>query len=196
MFPIPLGTYHLERQFTLEESNFVLSCYNDKRFTGVNSISNNTYVLNSKEMLAIKAFVENSIDQYLNEADPFPDTAQLYITQSWFTFTEKYQYHHIHSHPNSYISGVLYFNVDPNTDKIYFKHPNLQKITVEKKQYTPFNCDEWSINTQIGKLILFPSHIEHYVKDYQGDQPRVSLAFNTFIKGQLGSELALTGLKL
>lgn len=196
LFPLPLGVYHLGRPFSPEEITFTLECYKDKRFTGVNGISNNSYVLNSKEMTAIKAFVENSLDQYLNEADPFPDTASLYITQSWFTFTEKDQYHHIHNHPNSYVSGVLYFNVDPSVDKIYFKHPYQRQILIEKKQYTPFNCDEWTVVAEIGKLLLFPSYIDHYVKDYHGDRPRISLAFNTFIKGQLGSDIALTGLKL
>lgn len=196
MFPLPLGVYNLNRPFNAEEISFVLECFNDKRFTGVNGISNNSYVLNSKEMIGIRAFIENSIFQYLEEADPFPENASLYITQSWFTFTEKDQYHHIHNHPNSYLSGVMYFNVDPATDKIYFKNPNMRQILVEKKQYTPFNCDEWSVVTEIGKLLLFPSYIDHYVKDYQGERPRVSLAFNTFIKGQLGSDLALTGLSL
>lgn len=196
MFPLPLGVYNLNRPFNAEEISFVLECFNDKRFTGVNGISNNSYVLNSKEMIGIRAFIENSIFQYLEEADPFPENASLYITQSWFTFTEKDQYHHIHNHPNSYLSGVMYFNVDPATDKIYFKNPNMRQILVEKKQYTPFNCDEWSVVTEIGKLLLFPSYIDHYVKDYKGERPRVSLAFNTFIKGQLGSDLALTGLSL
>jgi uncharacterized protein (TIGR02466 family) len=196
LFPTALGVYKLNRSLYPEEINFTLQCFNSKVFTGTNCISNDTFILNSKEMSAIRAFIENSIDQYLKEVDPFPNNASLYITQSWFTFTEKEQYHHIHNHPNSYLSGVLYFNVDPDSGKIFFKNPKIKELLIEKSRYTPFNSDEWSITPEVGTLLLFPSYIEHYVKDYQGSKPRVSLAFNTFVKGQLGSERALTDLKL
>ena len=196
LFPTALGVYKLNRPLYPEEINFTLQCFNGKIFTGTNSISNDTFILNYKAMSSIRAFIENSIDQYLNEVDPFPSNTSLYITQSWFTFTEKEQYHHIHNHPNSYLSGVLYFNVDPDSGKIFFKNPKIRELLIEKSRYTQFNSEEWSITPEVGTLLLFPSYIEHYVKDYQGSNPRVSLAFNTFIKGQLGSERALTDLKL
>ena len=196
LFPTALGVYKLNRSLYPEEINFTLQCFNGKIFTGTNSISNDTFILNYKAMSSIRAFIENSIDQYLNEVDPFPSNTSLYITQSWFTFTEKEQYHHIHNHPNSYLSGVLYFNVDPDSGKIFFKNPKIRELLIEKSRYTQFNSEEWSITPEVGTLLLFPSYIEHYVKDYQGSNPRVSLAFNTFIKGQLGSERALTDLKL
>jgi len=196
LFPIPLGIYNINRLFYTEENSFKEQCFKTRRFIGTNSISNNTYILNSKEMIVIKTFIETSINQFLEESDPFPDHTSLYITQSWFTFTEKDQHHHIHNHPNSYISGVLYFDVDYPKDKIFFKNPRIRDMMIEKNNYTPFNSEEWSIPIRAGSLLLFPSYIEHFVKNYPGDKPRISLAFNTFVKGQLGSEHTLTKVKL
>ncbi len=196
LFPTALGVYKINRQFNLNEMQFVLDSYRTKVFTGTNSISSNTYVLNSMEMLDIKKFIDDSISKYLSEVDPLPSTSNLYITQSWLTFTETEEYHHIHNHPNSYLSGVLYIKQQSSNNKIFFRHPKQRDILIEKTIYTPFNSEEYSINSEEGTLLLFPSYIEHYVEKYKGSSPRISLAFNTFIKGQLGSTHSLTKLDL
>ena len=45
-------------------------------------------------------------------------------------------------------------------------------------------------------LILFPSTISHSVNPNNSDKERVSLSFNTFIKGYVGTKKRLTELKL
>jgi hypothetical protein len=45
---------------------------------------------------------------------------ELYITQSWLNYTEENQYHHRHEHPNSVVSGVLYFDSDKKDMIKYF----------------------------------------------------------------------------
>ena len=43
-----------------------------------------------------------------------------------------------------------------------------------------------------GGLYLFPSHIEHSVRTIESGNTRVSLSFNTFIKGEIGTQQGLT----
>ena len=50
---------------------------------------------------------------------------------------------------------------------------------------------------QSGDLVLFQSYLEHGVEKIMDDNhTRVSLAFNTWFKGELGSEQGLTKLVL
>jgi hypothetical protein len=44
------------------------------------------------------------------------------------------------------------------------------------------------------ELAMFPSYLRHSVPKNETKQTRVSLAFNTWAKGSLGSELNLTEL--
>jgi len=47
-----------------------------------------------------------------------------------------------------------------------------------------------------GMLILFPSSLTHGVEIKKDNEERISLAFNTYFKGTLGSAKSLTELKL
>ena len=53
-----------------------------------------------------------------------------------------------------------------------------------------------SYNSGTGDLIIFPSHLTHMVQTKQGDGTRISISFNTFLKGYIGSDESLTGLHL
>ena len=48
---------------------------------------------------------------------------------------------------------------------------------LEKNDYETF---EWKIKSQVGKLILFDSNIEHSVPENKSKENRISIAFNLF----------------
>ena len=49
---------------------------------------------------------------------------------------------------------------------------------------------------QEGDLVLFPSHLSHLVPSNLSDEERISLSFNTWVKGSLGTKQRLTYLPL
>lgn len=51
-----------------------------------------------------------------------------------------------------------------------------------------YNSRSWSVTPEKGSMLIFPSNVEHMVEEYLGDTPRVSLAFNTFIRGNVNSD--------
>ena len=119
-----------------------------------------------------------------------------FITQSWLNYTEPGQSHHKHAHPNSVISGVLYINADQNTDKIFFFRQIFEQIKPAIRETNVFNSESWNAPVKTGQVVLFPSHLLHMVETKEGDNTRVSLAFNTFLKGVIGEEIDLAELKL
>ena len=62
-----------------------------------------------------------------------------YITQSWLNYTETNQFHHKHSHPNSYVSGVFYINADKKVDKIKFYKDNNSLFKLKTTKFNIFN---------------------------------------------------------
>ncbi len=67
----------------------------------------------------------------------------------------------------------------------FVQHDDYQKkfLSFDSKEINPFNSIQTGINVKKGDLILFPSHIQHFVLPVEQKQTRISLSFNTFVKG-------------
>ena len=157
------------------------------------------YILNRKEFKNIKKFLDKCCEDYLNRIICSKNNVELYITQSWLNYTEANQYHHKHEHPNSVVSGVLYFDSDIKNDKILFAHPiNYVQIVpeIDKEKFNLWNSRTWWFPVETGNLFMFPSSTTHQVETKKGNNTRISLAFNTFYKGSVGSNDGLTELIL
>ena len=44
--------------------------------------------------------------------------------------------------------------------------------------------DTWTPKAYPGQLVLFPAYMKHYTEPHQGDDPRWSIAFNSFPSGK------------
>ena len=86
------------------------------------------------------------------------------------------------------MSGVFYVQTS-NSDKIRFLKPyNVHKeFYVRPKEYNYFNSPEWWLPAKQCSLILFPSDLQHCVDQDTRNETRISLSFNTFISGTIGS---------
>lgn len=199
IFPTPIYISNIDRPYTKQELEFVDQQKKICVANEGNTTTQNNYILKTKELKNINKFLEQHCQNYLQQVICPKNNVELYITQSWLNYTHKDQYHHKHEHPNSIISGVLYFNSDIQNDKILFTsnkgYEQIAPITDDKK-YNFWNSKTWFFPVQTGQLYLFPSSTTHQVETKQGNNTRISLAFNTFYKGTIGSNSDLTELIL
>ena len=198
IFPTPIYTTKIDRGFTKQELQFVNE---QKKHCSKNDGNINTkdnYILNRKEFKNVKKFLDKCCEDYLNRIICPKNNIQIYITQSWLNYTEANQYHHQHSHPNSVVSGVFYFDSDIKNDKILFTKGGYQQISpkIDKEKFNLWNSSTWFFPVETGNLFMFPSSTIHQVETKQGNNTRISLAFNTFYKGYVGSNSDLTELIL
>ena len=197
IFPIPIYLTNIDRPFTKEELKFVYNQKNKVVANDGNTSSKDNYILNRKEFKDIKELLLKCCKDYLKKIVSPKNDIEIYITQSWLNFTETNQYHHRHLHPNSVISGVLYFDCNSLYDKIVFVNPrSYEQIKPEIKEYNLWNSETWFYPLETGKLIMFPSSLSHQVDTKIGNNTRISLAFNTFYKGTIGLNKKLTELIL
>ena len=196
LFATPLYITQLNRKFSNTEYKFIEKSKIKPRKNEGNITSNENYILNTKSFSNLKKELDKMVKDYFHNVMSISNNIDPYITQSWLNYTEANQYHHKHLHSNSIISGVLYINADKKNDKIKFFKSENHLIKLPVKEYTLWNSDSWWFPVEIGELFLFPSSLEHMVENKQGTNTRISLSFNTFVKGTLGVKEKLTELIL
>ena len=197
IFPTPIYMTNMDRPFTKQELQFVNEQKKHCKNNQGNINTKDNYILNRKQFKNIKKFLDKHCKDYLETIICPKNNIKLYITQSWLNYTEKDQYHHQHAHPNSVVSGVLYFDSDKEKDKILFSsNKGYQQIKPEIKDFNLWNSETWFFPVETGDLFMFPSSTTHQVETKKGTNTRISLAFNTFYKGSVGSNKDLTELIL
>ena len=197
IFPTPIYISNIDRPYTKQELEFVEQQKKICVINEGNTTTQNNYILKTKQLKNINKFLEQHCQNYLDTIICPKNNIKLYITQSWLNYTNKNQYHHKHEHPNSIISGVLYFNSDIQNDKILFTtNKGYEQIapTIDNTKYNFWNSKTWFFPVETGNLFMFPSSTTHQVETKKGNNTRISLAFNTFYKGTIGSDSLLTEL--
>jgi len=192
-FPTPISQVKLFRNVNKDEIDFI----NDQRKYVSQNIGNfssiNTYILNTPELQEVKEMLTLLVNQYFKTVFDNEPGTELYITNSWVNWTDNGGYHHIHKHTNSLVSGVLYIQTSQD-DEIDFINPNkfLGNINIKPIQTTLWNKEHWSYNANENNVILFPSTLEHGVnqRPHTCYGTRISLSFNTWVKGRVGDARA------
>lgn len=197
IFPTVVTQSELGRAFTTQEIECFAKFESKSKQKNIgNTRSHNGYVFNEPELSDIRDFCSGAVVEYAEVVLGIQNPQQLKITQSWINYTQKSQFHHRHRHSNSMISGVFYINADANVDKILFFKEQYDQIRQEVTEWTVLNAESWFFNVNSGQLLLFPSRLEHMVEQVEHEGVRVSLSFNTFIDGTIGSQHESTALKL
>lgn len=195
LFSVPIYISDTKIKFTKKELAFVKKNKKNPTINIGNINSKDSYILERTEFVNIKKILYEKVKDYFDKVLKAVDV-EPYITQSWINYTETNQFHHKHNHPNSLVSGVFYIDADKDKDAIKFFKNNYQQIALKVSDYNQWNSEQWWFSVSTGHLFLFPSSLEHAVEHKKGNNTRTSIAFNVFIKGNLGDGVALTSLKL
>jgi uncharacterized protein (TIGR02466 family) len=198
IFPISFLRSNIESSLSQQELDAASYHLSEGKYhsNAGNHVSVDSYVLHDARLERVKNFIDDGVKNYVNSIIIPKNNIEFYVTQSWFNYTKPGQFHHRHNHPNSILSGVFYFNADPEKDKIQFSNDIYRTISIPAKEWTIRNSKTWWVPVATGDLIIFPSYLEHMVEQTVSDETRISLAFNTFAKGYFGDEVSNTALHL
>ena len=198
LFATPIYFSELERDFSAQELQFIKSKKEDYIVNdGQNKTTKDSYILENEQLKKLKEDLIVRINQYFKIVENSDDKINLYITQSWANFNEPNTSHHEHLHYNSYLSGVIYINAIENLDFIRFIDSKYITFQFEnKKGYNIFNSGVWDFPVKTKQILIFPSYLRHCVLKNNSDHERISLSFNVFIKGTIGSSFINTELKI
>ena len=163
---------------------------NDTQTIHYNRQSKDTFILDNPELSKIRTFIETKLNQYVVKI--YNSSDKLVITQSWLNKSGKGESHHLHHHPNSMISGVWYPVIHEKLPPIEFHKHQTRDISLGIEKHNNFNSETFLLPLKAGELILFPSYLYHMVQPNQSHDERISLSFNTWPKGDMGSIDSLT----
>lgn len=185
IFATPLFNTYLGRDITKSEIETV----NNLEYKQIecNSVSKNTHILEMNELKELKMFFQDALNFYVKEIIKAAEI-EIYITQSWATKTVKNERHHKHDHPNSFLSGVFYVEIEEEDHIVFYRESKAFLLYINPIEFNIFNAGSRKSNIKKGQLIIFPSNLEHAAPLKKENNTRISISFNTFIKGAIGIE--------
>ena len=191
IFPTPIMTIVYSGDFKKEYEFIKNLPYREN----VGLQSKDTYLFKSKELITLRKFIEKSLGTYMERALSSKET--LTITQAWTNKNPPGASHKPHTHANSLVSGVFYFEATGNsTPPIQFQKTPDPSLDIHPHTWTHLNSGTLTLPMKAGSLVLFPSTLQHAVSINKGNTIRYSLSFNTFCLGDLGIEENLNHLNV
>ena len=190
LFPCPAYLTKRDTNLSPKEEKEIGKIFKEGMHKNIgNFTSDNSYIFSADKLKKLKQFCEQQIKIYVEEIICPKEELDFYITQSWLNVNKPGEFHHGHCHSNSIISGVFYISTEED-DKIVFTDPNTKVkdlIEVGFREYNTWNTTNWFLHAITNELVLFPSWLSHKVEpNEKATKDRISLSFNTFVKGALG----------
>lgn len=101
----------------------------------------------------------------------------------WVNINPKHAYNALHDHPNSSLSGVYYVQTTGQSGRIRFRDPRAGKRmdpwpVAKDEESDQRHWDRVHYKPVAGRLIMFPSWLEHDVEPNLSDEERISISFN------------------
>jgi uncharacterized protein (TIGR02466 family) len=193
LFPTPLYITNMNKPISTQQKEYLL---NAPKIDNMGNLrGEDGYILNQPMFAELKQFIMQCIKEYVVSVYANPNL-DVYITQSWANYTKPREFHHKHSHPNSFISGVFYVNAKPKEDMIKFYKDKSAFFDLLSGQPNNYNSPDVAILVETGDLVIFPSSFVHEVPPTTSEETRISISFNTFIRGYIGDEKSSTALYL
>ena len=110
-----------------------------------------------------------------------------FVIDAWANINGPNCYNIKHDHPTSNLSGVLWIKCPKECGNIVFESPVEFQTYTEIKSYTEeFKNSNNYFHTYYflpteGRMLLFPSHLQHEVFENKSNEDRISVSFNIYL---------------
>lgn len=191
LFPSPLyvTTYQGD---TSEIVKYFNSCEMNDPLNGYGLISKNSYIIDNPICKPLADFFMFHLREFATNIMRW-NYEELQFTQSWLTYKKPGQFHRAHTHPNTLLAGVFYYDVQENDAALCFskevKSYNrsfLEPSLLPDYQEHPYSQEEIYFQPKQNNFIIFPSYLTHGVPPNKTNRIRKALGVNALTKGKLG----------
>ena len=170
-------------------------------------ISNTYELFECTELVELKDKFNFAVRTYVQEVLRVPGL-QFRLIGSWLTKNTLNTKHHTHSHTNSMLSVVTYFDdsicKDDNIQGIIFEQNKFDCIFPQFKfdfknlkpdKWNIYNYEFYTLRPRHNEVIIFPSHLYHRSEVNLTDS-RFCIGANYFISGEICGNGIFTQIKL
>jgi uncharacterized protein (TIGR02466 family) len=155
--------------------------------------STETKILHKEEYISLRNQINDKLNIFLYDIIKIKKNQKFKLMNSWINIHKKNDWAQAHEHSNSYISGIVYLDVNDESGKlVFYKERNWLNIfpktpELNFEEYNEINSQTWSYIPKNNDIFLFPSFLTHSVEKNLSNKDRYSLAFNFYPEGEFGS---------
>ena len=193
LFPTPLYSIVYDGDIS-EIKKYFDSCEMNPTNNLYGSISKNSYILDNPICKEFSSWVMYNFKEFATKVMRW-NYKDLEFAQSWLTYKEPGQFHKAHTHPNTIISAVFYYDVKEGDPAICFSKETksfnrsyIEPSLLPDYQDHTFSQEEIYFYPKQNNLIIFPSYLVHGVPPNKTNRTRKALGINGLTKGTLGDE--------
>lgn len=194
MFPTPLYVNTYQGDTTEIVKYFDSQPMNPATQGTYGEISKNSYIIDNPICKPLADFFMQCFEDFATNIMRYR-YEKLEFAQSWLTYKQPGQFHKAHTHPNTLLAGVFYYDVQPNDASIVFSkevksfnRSYFEPSLLDDYQNHPFSQEELYFTPQQNNFIIFPSYVTHGVPPNRTNRVRKALGVNALTKGTLGDK--------
>jgi uncharacterized protein (TIGR02466 family) len=161
---------------------------------GYGIISQDSYIIDNPACKELSDFIMEHMRAFATSVMRY-DYEELQFAQSWLTYKKPGQFHKAHTHPNTLIASVFYYDHEDGDASICFSQEAkaynrsyLEPSLLPDYQQYPFSQEEIYFQPKKNNLIIFPSYVTHGVPPNETNKVRKALGVNALTKGKLGDK--------
>lgn len=194
LFSVPVFVHNLESNegFTYEETQLLKNIQLDKQHgDDGNYLSKEIHILEKFNLTRIKNLCDSYVKNYTENILGISDEFKMF--KSWLSMNTKGTKHLAHSHRNTMISCILYFDEHMSNEilaPISFGQSGLDQIfktfqfQFNVKERNQYNNNVLTIYPKTNTMIIFPGWIQHETEEAKSHTKRYCLGTNYFFIGE------------
>ena len=142
--------------------------------------------LDTPELAPLVEVTNQHFAKLAREVYTFPQDTSIQVTNCWINSndpgTEQLNNNYYHMHGGYFISAVFYVDCEPDSGNLVLMPPHgfldyalpFQLV----QQFNMFTAQRFHVEPVPGKLVTFPSWINHYAEPNRSSNTRISIALN------------------
>ena len=141
----------------------------------------NSYELHECKSEMLQKVIRNSLSEF--KKNLLKEKVSMKC-QGWTNINGSGDFNLKHNHPRSDLSGVFWIKAPKNSGNIVFESPEIFNRYRELDSYS----DEFRYDSNVymtyyftpkeGNILIFPSNLQHEVKENKSNEDRISYSFN------------------
>ena len=154
-------------------------------------LSGNFFALEHPVAMWLRECVQKSAVDYLRHQGV--DYEVRMALHGWANVNRLGDYHDLHNHPHSYLSGTYYVAVpdgparagtrndlSPGAISFYDPRPQANMTAIRGDMQVEA---EHTVTPHAGLIMMWPAFLRHFVHPNLSDEPRISISFNVVLQG-------------
>lgn len=144
------------------------------------------------EFVPITEYLHSCVNTVMDYTGYHPKTI---VNSMWATIQLKNNYHHLHTHGNTFLAGLYYLHTVENNAKgtVFFNDRASRNNIINPKRKNnnivgEYHKTKYTTKFIPGKIYIFPSYMLHYVET-SIDSGRIIISMNTMPVGKADHDI-------